>query len=187
MAKLEIETKARIRDRDALLTKLAALGCELSVPKTQDDTVYVRNTGDLATFLGNEVFVRIRVQSDGHIVLTAKQPITKSPDQLIKHEHEVVVNSRDEAAAMLALMGFSPAVRTIKTRRTGHVNGYEVCFDDIDGLGTFIELELMGDEADGSRIQSEMGEFLASLGIAPEDRVSKGYDVLMLESGPDSQ
>ncbi len=182
MALLEIETKARLRDRAALLEKLAALGCALAEPKTQDDTVYVKRTGDVATYLGNDTFLRIRVQDGTRVLLTAKQPITHSADQLVKREHEVTTDSLEETQQLLGLLGFFPAVRTRKTRRTGHVAGYEVCLDDIEDLGSFIELEQMGDEADAPRIQAEMGEFLASLGVQPEDRVTRGYDVLMLES-----
>lgn len=181
MAKLEIETKALIRDREALVAKLAEAGCELSEPKRQDDTVYVQNTGDLATFLDNDVFLRIRIQDDGKVVLTAKKPIRKAGDVLVKHEHEVIVSSADEARAMLELMGYCAAVRTVKVRRIGHAGEYEACIDDIEGLGSFIELEKMGEKEDAERIQSDMRAFLSSLGVAPEDVVTKGYDVLMLE------
>lgn len=179
---LEIETKARVRDREVLLEKLGSLGCVLSEPKTQDDTVYVRSIGDVATYLGNDIFMRIRIQDGARVILTAKRPITRSADQLVKHEYEVVTDSLDATKGMLELMGFFPAVRTHKVRRTGHAGRYEVCIDEIEGLGLFIELEEMGEEIDAPRIQSEMGEFLASLGVQPEDRVTRGYDVLMLES-----
>ena len=182
MALLEIETKARVRDREELIHNLSALGCELSAPTRQDDTVYVRKPGDLATFLQNDVFLRIRIQDDGTTVLTAKRPVRKAGDVLVKYEHEVLVSSADEARAMLVLMGFSEAVRVVKVRRKGYVSGYEACLDDIEGLGTFIELEQMGAQEDAERIQAEMRAFLSSLGIAPEDAVTKGYDVLMLES-----
>ncbi len=40
----------------------------------------------------------------------------------------------------------------------------------------------MADEIAAAEIQQRMVEFLGSLGVAPEDQVKKGYDILMIES-----
>jgi hypothetical protein len=42
---------------------------------------------------------------------------------------------------------------------------------------------ILFEAGDAEHIQAEMGEFLASLGIEASDRVTKGYDILMLERG----
>lgn len=181
MAKLEIETKARLVEREAVMQKLESLGCVLGEPKTQDDTVFAAKTATLEEFLSNDVFLRIRIQDGQKVVLTAKKPVRKSAEVLVKHEHETVVESAEQTRAILELMGLVPVVRTVKVRRTGHVGTYEVCIDDIEGLGSFIELEVMGDAENAERVQAEMGEFLASLGINASERVTKGYDILMLE------
>jgi predicted adenylyl cyclase CyaB len=54
--------------------------------------------------------------------------------------------------------------------------------DDIEGLGAFIELEKIAEENDVAKIQDEMSIFLKKLGVSSEDRIRKGYDILMLES-----
>jgi adenylate cyclase class IV len=50
--------------------------------------------------------------------------------------------------------------------------------DEVDGLGSYIEVEKMSDE-DGEKIQNELFDFLQILGVSKEDRVLKGYDTLM--------
>jgi adenylate cyclase class 2 len=181
MALLEIEVKARVRESDKLLAQLAALGCELSAATVQDDTVYVERLGDLETYLANGRFVRIRVQDGDTVILTVKKPVRAGGDVLTKHEHEVTTDSREATADVLQLMGYSPAVRTIKRRRTGHVGDIEVCLDEVEGLGSFIELEKMVEEEMATRIETELAQFLDSLGITEDDRVTRGYDILMLE------
>jgi adenylate cyclase class 2 len=178
---IEIEVKARINTKDAIIQKLASLGCILSDPRIQDDTVYVEQDGSLATFLSNKVFLRIRVQNDGKVLLTAKQPKTKSAENLIKHEYEVTVDSVAEAHGILTLMGYQAAVRVKKVRQTAEYEGYEICLDDIEGLGSFIEIEAIGDEQTAEITQEKLSDFLTSLGIPKEDRVTKGYDILILE------
>lgn len=179
---MEIEIKAKLRDEAAVIEKLAALGCEFGAPVTQDDTVYVRTLGTLDDFLSNDVFLRIRMQNDGRVILTAKRPAKKGAEVLVKAEHEVQVNSAEEARQILGLMGYRPAVRVKKTRRKAHHGAYEICLDEIEGLGSFVELEVMGEEGEAAALQSQMFAFLQGLGVHADDQVKKGYDILMVEA-----
>lgn len=198
---MEIEVKAKLKNREAVLEKLTALGCKFSDIKTQDDMVWVTKTGSLEDFLSNGVFLRIRIQGGAKdagekIIMTAKSPKAKQGDaSLVKREHEVVVSSADEARNILSMLGLQEAVRVIKKRRTANYDGYEICVDDVEGLGSFIELEKIttetSEETEGTQeaettaaaqIQKEMFDFLMTLGVAPEDQVKKGYDILMLEN-----
>lgn len=179
---MEIEIKARLQDKDVVMKKLTALGCAFSAATTQDDMVWVETMGSMDTFLANKVFLRIRVQDSSKVILTAKKSKALSGDEsLIKREHEVVVDSADEARGILEMLGLTEAVRVVKKRQKTHHAGYEICVDDIEGLGSFIELERIADEHEAARIQKEMTDFLTTLGVSAEDKVSKGYDILMLE------
>lgn len=181
---MEIEIKAKLRDAEAVAEKLRVLGCVFSEPKTQDDMVWVQNVGPLEVFLANPVFLRIRVQNGEKVILTAKKSksnLAGEAGNLVKREHEVVVDSAEEARGILEMLGLQEAVRTIKTRRTAQYKDYEICLDDVEDLGSFIELEKMGEEADAPRIQKEMMKFLATLDVSEGDLVHKGYDILMLE------
>lgn len=179
---MEIEIKAKVEDLPELQLKLVKLGCVFSKPKIQADEVWVKKTGDLDDFLDNEVFLRLRCQNDKKVILTAKKSKHKTGDQsLIKHEFEVVVDSIDEARGLLGLLGFKPAVQISKQRQTAHYRDFEICLDQIDGLGSFIELEKIGHEDAADKIQMELIAFLAELGISPSNKVNKGYDILMLE------
>lgn len=182
---MEIEVKARLRDRDAAVQKLSALGCKFSEAKVQDDMVWVEKAGSFEEYYANKFYLRIRVQDgkDGKkVFMTAKRPKGNfGNESLVKREHEVVIDSAEEGRNMLDLMGLQEAVHTKKSRRTATCNGYEICIDEVDGLGSFVELEKMADEGAAAEIQIEMMAFLAALGIRPEDQVKKGYDILMLE------
>ncbi|HVX90731.1 MAG TPA: class IV adenylate cyclase [Candidatus Paceibacterota bacterium] len=176
---MEIEVKARLKNVAETLAKLEALGCVFSDPKTQDDLMFVEKPGGVEEIISNDVFARIRIENGSKVVLTIKKPISKVADVLVKHEHEVVVDSAEEARGMLELLGLKESVRVVKTRRTGHYGAYEICIDDVADLGSFIEVEIMGEQEDAQELQNKMWEFLASLGIAPHDQVTRGYDLLM--------
>ncbi|HUC01758.1 MAG TPA: class IV adenylate cyclase [Candidatus Paceibacterota bacterium] len=179
---MEIEVKAKLKDKAEVIKKLSGLGCQFSEIKTQDDMVWVEKVGSLEDFLSNKVFLRIRIQNGEKVIMTAKSPKAKEGNEsLVKREHEVVVNSADEARSILSMLGLQEAVRVVKKRQTAKYAGYEICIDEIEDLGSFVELEKIAEEGDATQIQKQMIEFLKTLGILPEDQVKKGYDILMLE------
>ena len=95
---------------------------------------------------------------------------------------ESVVDNAKDVADMLERVGYSLGVRIKKTRRTAKYKDLELCIDEIDKLGSFIEAEkLARDNVDVDEIQSDLWDLLIQLGVSPSDRVHKGYDTLMHE------
>ncbi len=181
--KKEVEVKAKLSEGTDVVEALRKLGCELSSPKTQDDTVYVRQTGSVSEYLSNAEFLRLRVENDGTTLFTLKYHPGRADDPTSAPiECESKVDSREQIAHMLQLMGFSEAVRIRKSRMKTKHGAWEICVDEVEGLGSFIELEEMADrDADIPGIQEKMREFLASLGVSQEDIGLARYDVLLLE------
>lgn len=179
----EVEVKARLKDKTKVQEALRALGCVFSEVVTQDDTTYVREVGSLDAYLSNPEFLRLRVEGDGRVLFTLKYHPGRVGDlDGAPLEHETVVGSREEMEHMLDLMGYKTAVRIRKSRvKTQHKN-WEICIDEVEGLGSFIEIEELADEhADVSPIHTAMHEFLQAIGVEPEDAGLKRYDILLLE------
>ncbi|MDB5203998.1 MAG: putative Adenylyl cyclase CyaB [Candidatus Taylorbacteria bacterium] len=172
----EIEVKARLINKDGVVSKLESLGCVFEEPKTQHDMVYVEKVGDINTFSSNKIFLRIR-KSNNKIIFTLK---TNGENSLSKIEHEIEINSEGEMESILKLLKYLPAVTVNKKRITTHYKEFEICVDNVEDLGDFIEVERIMDEGSAEKIQDEMFEFLESLGVKKEDRVFEGYDILML-------
>jgi adenylate cyclase class 2 len=173
----EIEIKARLHDRAAVMKKLESLGCVFENAMTQNDVVYVRNVGSLEKFRGNDAFLRIRVKNNSKILFTVKKPMANDLDAL---EYEVEVSSASTLEQALLLMGYKEAVRINKTRIVTQYDGCEICIDEVEDLGSFIEMEKLAEEGDSEEIQTELFEFFKTLGITNEDRVFLGYDSLIL-------
>lgn len=99
-------------------------------------------------------------------------------------EYETEINSKSEMEQALLLMDYKQAVTINKTRLTTHYKNYEIDIDEVDGLGQFIEVEQLFEESNKekvTKIQEEMFNFLISLGVDKDNRINKGYDILMLE------
>jgi predicted adenylyl cyclase CyaB len=175
----EIEVKAHLKNPDQVLKKLEALGCEMSQPIRQVDTVYTRIPAKtVEEYMQNNHFVRIREKSDGKFVFTVKKPLSK--EVLTKAEHETEIKNAKELEQALFLMGYQIANKVIKIRRTTHYKEFEICIDEVETMGKFIEIEKMSD-GDSNVVRKELNEFLASLGVSADDEVHKGYDIMAIE------
>jgi len=178
----EIEVKAHLKDKEKVKKELKKLGCVLLEPIKQIDTVYTKIIGNLEDYLKNDHFVRIREKNDGRFIFTVKVPRAVR-ENLSKLEHETEIKDAKELEQALFLMGYKMSNKVIKMRYTTKFKDYEICLDDVEELGSFVEVEKMvGDDTiPDSLILKELQDFLFSLGVAPNDEVRKGYDIMIIE------
>ncbi len=173
----EIEIKAYLKNKSAVLKKLAELGCELSEPVIQTDTVFAKVVAPYADYLKNEYFIRIREKNDGTFLFTVKMQMST---ELTKTEYETKIDNGNAMMQALVAMGYQQANRLKKIRQIAHYGDFEICIDAIEGLGEFIEIEKMSND-DENTVRSELETFLYALGVSPEDETKKGYDMLVME------
>lgn len=172
--KLEIEVKAKIRDFETIKNKLIEIGCVLSLPIIQDDYIYNKKGIDLYNNNHGIPVLRIREQK-GKIIFTLKKNRSNELDCI---EKEVEVNDRNNLNDIIELLDYEYNVEVHKNRIKTNYKDYEICLDEVDGLGSYIEVEKMSDE-DGEKVQNELFDFLQTLGVSKEDRVLNGYDTLI--------
>lgn len=172
----EIEVKARVRNKDKLLQKAATLGISFGKVITQDDTTY---EVDLPWEDPNWNIFRIRKQADKTILTMKYKASNRSRDN---HERETVIEDAEQMADILGRLGYHFGVHLRKHRQIAKYRDLELCLDEVDELGSFVEIEkLADDDADVDAVQDELWGLLLQLGVSPEDRVHKGYDTLMYE------
>jgi adenylate cyclase class 2 len=167
----EIEVKVKVEDFQNLLTKLQNLGCEFTQPIEQDDTIFINYDRPFVEFTPKDTFLRIR-KSGGKTIFTFKQG-----EEMNSVEREFVVSDAKQLEDTLVFLGFHAAVRVKKVRRKTTYKEYEICLDEVESLGSFVEIEKITSE-NAEDVQKEMFAFLVSLGVKNTDRVLNGYDTL---------
>ena len=172
--KLEIEVKAKVRDFEEIKDKLKKIGCILSEPIIQDDYIYNRKGVNIRKGYDGSPILRIREQS-GKVIFTLKKNRSNELDCI---EKEIEVSDKEILKDIFDLMDYESTIEVHKKRIKGVYNDYEICLDEVDGLGSYIEVEKMSEE-DGEKVQAELFEFLQGLGVSKEDRVFNGYDTLI--------
>jgi adenylate cyclase class 2 len=171
----EIEVKYRVRDTEALLVALKARGIELDDPIYQDDQAFAPEGWSYGDNKLGVSFVRLRTVDGAH-TFTRKRP---AENALSCEEHETTVADREQMHRAILAMGFYPTVRIAKTRRTAVLGDLSLCMDEVEGVGTFVELErLVPDDVPGEAVQAELAAFVAGLGVEAE-RTEETYDSLV--------
>ncbi len=168
----EIEVKVSVENFQDLLQKLGGLGCSFTEPVTQDDVIFINYDRPFIEFTPKDPFLRIRKSKD-QVIFTFKQG-----EEMNSIEREFTVSDAKQLEDTLLFLGFHPAVQVKKTRRKTRYSDYEICLDEVEGLGSFIEIEKITAE-DANKVQKEMFDFLVSLGVKEGDRVMNGYDTLI--------
>jgi len=134
----EIEIKLKVESFKGLIEKLKRFKKREVLQK---DVYYqhpCKNFGE------TDEALRLRiVDSIGE--LTYKGPRVKSK---VKKRVEIIVKTSDvnELKKLLERLGFKPIAEIVKKRLIYEYKGVEVCLDEVQGLGFFIELEGKSEE-----------------------------------------
>ncbi len=165
MDQLEIEIKAYCGDFNQCRKKAESLGAERVGTSLETDVYFNHPARD---FGATDEALRIR-RSAGLCVLTYKGPKigTRSKTRV---EQEVAVEDFDSLRMILLSLGFIEYGSVMKVRETYTLGGIHICFDRVEGLGGFIELEMMG--TDRERIERELFELASGLGLDTFERRS---------------
>lgn len=171
----EIEVKYRVADVEALVVALKSRGVELGDVVVQDDQAYAPAGWSYGDAKAGVSFVRLRTVNGRH-TFTLKRP---RENALSVDEFESVVADRDQMHSAILAMGYAATTRIVKTRRTGRLGDIEVCMDEVDGLGAFVELERMvADEVAGAQVQADLDAVVRSWGL-DVIRSTETYDSLI--------
>lgn len=175
----EVENKFPIADPDRAIRAMSRLGAEFRLPVEQCDAYFAHPARDFAT---TDEALRIR-RSGGVAWITYKGPkidaTTKTRREL---DLPLAAGTAEGFAELLAALGFRPVAEVRKLRTPGTLLWREqavtVAVDRVEGLGTFVELEIAADEAQLDRARDCLGDLATALSLGPPER--RGYLDLLL-------
>jgi adenylate cyclase, class 2 len=159
----------------ALVARLGERGVALGPAVGQSDQYFAHPGRNFA--LTDEA-LRIRTVGGASFV-TYKGPKI-DPTTKTRRELELPLHTDDadgsQFAQLLAALGFTPVATVRKQRRPFHVDfkGHKVegALDDVDGVGTFVELEIAADDSERETAQQIIRELSDELQLGPSERRS---------------
>ena len=165
-----IEIKARVSDPEAILIKAKILtGAE---PETilQTDTFFHAETGRLK--------IREFVDGTGELI-SYHRPDAEGP----KTSSYAIVRTADAGALRDVLAAVLPVRGVVRKKRLLLLAGRtRIHLDEVEGLGSFMELEVvLAEEDNKDRGEREVADLMKRLGVMPGDLVRGAYIDLMEE------
>ncbi len=92
-------------------------------------------------------------------------------------EYETEIKNPEAMQKILITLGYTPKIEVKKLRRKGELEGFKFCLDEVEKLGSYIEIEkLTEDNADPQKVRNEIFEFIEFLGLSRSDEETRGYD-----------
>lgn len=172
---LEVEVKYRNADRAAVVATLLDWGARLAQDRTDVDLYFQAPDRDLKAT--DEAFRLRRIGAKNY--LTYKGP-KKDTETKTRPEIEIALADGDDTAAdtekMLIALGYKPVTTVRKKRRVYEFtrDGFdlEACFDSVDGVGDFVELEIVAEEARYEAAKAVLLAVAAELGLTEQEKRS---------------
>ncbi|WP_339733951.1 class IV adenylate cyclase [uncultured Gimesia sp.] len=172
---LEVEQKFLLADKDALFDQLEHLGATRGTNLEQEDLYF---THPVRNFAETDEAIRIRRNGfDNRITYKGPKRATVSK---VRKEIELAFESGqlafEQLSEMLELLGFCP-LRVVRKLRIPfnylhHQHSFEITVDEVEGLGIFVEIELLAEESELQEADAAIIQLAASLGLTHPIRAS---------------
>ena len=188
---IEVEVKLPLRrqenteETDRITEVLCSMGFRKAARFCQRDTYFDNAAREIR---GGGKALRIRETKDLMKGVVTAELNFKGPrmDQvsMTRQELETEVGQAETGRRILAALGFSPVLPEVVKERTEYCREeITAALDRVEGLGDFLELEILADEeTENGKVLQKLEELLGELGYQMGDTVTRSY-LSMLQQG----
>ena len=170
---IEVESKYWSPGNTSVISTLGKLGAKKLSEMTMEDIYFAHPSRD---FGQTDESIRLRKKEDGS-ELTYKGPRMKAATAKAREEITIKVDDALNAQRIIERLGFKEAYAIVKKRATYQLDRLRVDVDDVDGLGEFVELEVLTESPDRTASLLELAR--SELGLTKLE--PKTYLELLIE------
>lgn len=182
MSTYEIEIKLPIADKGGVHAKLLQLGFQEEDRIRECDMYYNSAYHDVKK-LGEALRIRKSTNLLTGMMKTQINFKGKKIDKvsMSRQEYETVVEDAESMEQILKSLDFLPVAGVEKTRIYLQREEITACLDQVDGLGDFLELEVIAhEETLRESYLGNMEQLLTALGLSMKDTVRTSYLGMLL-------
>ncbi len=168
---MEIEARIRVDDFTEIIDKILRMGAVLQKERAQNDVYY----GEMGLYnkIGHSFMFRVRKEAE-EAFFTYKGAKLKIDG--VWEEYETEIADPGAVINMFEAAGFEKIIEVQKFRKEYKLENYSICLDAIDGLGNFMEIEQIRDDASREGVRGLIGK----IGLDEKEIVDKGYITMLL-------
>lgn len=172
---INMEIKARVEAPDRVRQVLLEQGARHVGTDRQHDTYFCVPRGRL----------KLRRGAIENVLVYYERPDQPGPKPC---DYELAALAPDNAAAAVLARALGVLVEVSKKRDIYRLDNLKFHVDEVDGLGSFAEIEAGGrDRGDLPRLREQCERFMRLFGIAPDDLLEESYsDMLLSRTGQSS-
>jgi len=177
MLEAEVKLGLDAARKERLLARLEAIGALLVAEHHQEDDYFAHPSRDFAE---SDEALRLR-ESDGRLRITYKGPKLDPPRKTREEIEFGLEADRENAAHLLFRLGFQTVARVRKLRREHRLPDEPptvVCIDDVEGLGSFCEIEVEAESVEAGR--ARLASRLVKLGLSDLTPIAESYLELLV-------
>jgi adenylate cyclase, class 2 len=171
----EVEMKFPVADRATLESRLSAIGATISPAQIEADVYYSHPARDFA-----QTDEALRIRRKGLANAMAYKGPKIDPTTKTRREIDLPLPPGEESAqawsGLLDVLGFRAAGEVRKSRSKAFVvwqdRSVEVSLDEVDRLGSFVELELVVEPEEIEAAKTCIAALAAALGLKNSERRS---------------
>jgi len=155
-----VEIKARLSDLAATLERVREMADQGPIEIEQDDTFFNCDAGRLK--------LRQLSPDEGSLIFYRRINQTGPKESIVRHPLQIA---------------YGEGGRVVKHRTLFHIGRTRIHIDQVKGLGSFLELEVM--LSDGELIEAgvtEAEKIMKNIGIVPSQLIDKAYVDLLVEA-----
>ena len=175
---LEVEAKIRVHDLTAVQMRLKQLGAKDSGKIQERDVYFNAPHRDFGT---TDEALRIRYSQPGTAALTYKGPKVAGFAAKARIELTVSIGPAHSMEEILEKLGFMRVAEVRKVRYYYSLPDASVALDQVDGLGTFVEIEASA-ELVPEEASATVDRTVKKLGIAGEYITLSYLEMLLVKT-----
>ena len=175
---LEVEAKFAVPDPGEVRARLTLQGVRMARRQQERDIYYNAPHRD---FGETDEALRVRYDDTG-VTVTYKGPKIRVGSAKAREEFNLSVASGETLETILSRTGFLRAAVVSKVREFYEIGDVTVTLDDVEGLGTFIEIEILTEEG-GEDAARRIGAIAEDLGVEGPP-IYTSYLEMLLGSSP---
>lgn len=175
---IEVEIKLKIDNIEVIRRKLINLGFSECDTLTEIDTYFDNKIGEIRS---SDSALRIRETINhtnaSHLCQVNFKGKKYDNISMTRPEFETLIEDKAAMMGILKGLGYSPVQPIVKKlRRELVMSNINACLDTVDGLGDYLEIEIVIDsEEDKDRELERIQNILSKIGYSMADTTTRSY------------
>ncbi|MCS7139986.1 MAG: class IV adenylate cyclase [Candidatus Nezhaarchaeota archaeon] len=174
MIEIEVKVTLNKEEKEEVVRRLNSFGEFVGVYVEED--VFFKCLRDPS--YGREKTLKLRRRDDKIKLIFKHRVPSKEFKKSLEIEVELIGSDLKSILQLLEYLGFKESMTIKKKRLTYRMGDCLINLDDVEGLGSFIEIEIIAGEEDA---HAKIRELLSRLGLLGKELINRSYAEIIRE------